>query len=275
MRLLPPCKEIPSAGLTEVAKLECFIGAIRTIVDEVVHESCQNREGSGGNTISPSSSRVGQDTGTTPLEDSPPGGTATVLAHPVAFRRPLTVCADMDNCLHASSDGDTGHRRTPDSHNNSTSNTSTDILRAPPPPAALYRRSRTKFASSQCYRPCCQSYPTDAKEREKERKKKLKETGETPEVRKRLKIVEDHYDDCGDDLTSIQEMLVDVDDEFTDLHLEACMLSEFPHLQYSYPIDPSKVARPQPGLPVPGHDPVACRPKDTKLSRLQVLACSQ
>ena len=82
--------------------------------------------------------------------------------------------------------------------------------------------------------------------------------------------MEDHHDDCGDDLSSLQEMYVDgkaepcsygMDEEFTDLYLSACMLNEYPHLQYSYPIDPSTVARAKPGVPVPGRDPAACNPK--------------
>jgi hypothetical protein len=44
---------------------------------------------------------------------------------------------------------------------------------------------------------------TDAKEKEKEKKKRLKELGITPEVKKQLKYVEEHYDDCGEDLAGI------------------------------------------------------------------------
>ena len=45
--------------------------------------------------------------------------------------------------------------------------------------------------------------PTDAKEREKEKKKQLKEKG-TPHVpKKQFKPVEEHYDDCGEDLSSL------------------------------------------------------------------------
>ena len=48
-----------------------------------------------------------------------------------------------------------------------------------------------------------QAYPTDAKEREKARRKKREEKGETITVKKRKKTVENHHDDCGDDLSSL------------------------------------------------------------------------
>ena len=43
------------------------------------------------------------------------------------------------------------------------------------------------------------AYPTDAKQREKARRKRQKESGHEHVVKKRHKIVEEHYDDCGDD----------------------------------------------------------------------------
>ena len=43
------------------------------------------------------------------------------------------------------------------------------------------------------------AYPTDAKEKEKAKKKRLQELGIEVKVKKRIKVVEDHYDDCGDD----------------------------------------------------------------------------
>ena len=46
--------------------------------------------------------------------------------------------------------------------------------------------------------------PTEDKEREKEKKRALKEAG-TPHVpQKKPKIVEEHYDDCGEDLSSLR-----------------------------------------------------------------------
>jgi hypothetical protein len=48
------------------------------------------------------------------------------------------------------------------------------------------------------------SYPTDARVRPQEKDKKIQElTGEKREVIKEKKKVEDHHDDCGDDLSSI------------------------------------------------------------------------
>jgi hypothetical protein len=48
-----------------------------------------------------------------------------------------------------------------------------------------------------------ESYPTEAKEREKTRRKERQERGEEIVVKKRKKVVENHYDDCGDDLSSL------------------------------------------------------------------------
>jgi hypothetical protein len=49
------------------------------------------------------------------------------------------------------------------------------------------------------------AYPTDAKEREKARRQANKEAGVETVVRKRKKVMEDHYDDCGDDLSSLHD----------------------------------------------------------------------
>ena len=46
------------------------------------------------------------------------------------------------------------------------------------------------------------AYPTEARERQKAREKRAKETGVTLNVQKR-KFVENHFDDCGDDSSSI------------------------------------------------------------------------
>ena len=167
-----------------MAKLECFIGAVRAIVEQVVHGRC-GRACLGGTPIPPFSSRVGQDTGTTSLDDSRPGRTATVLAHPVAIRRPLTVCADMESSQLSPCDisGDTGHRRTPDSHNHLSDTTPHEQ----PVSNSHTPSGKTRFAPPRCHRPCClstasnlhsitpepaqtalaHSFPTDAKEREK------------------------------------------------------------------------------------------------------------
>ena len=56
-----------------------------------------------------------------------------------------------------------------------------------------------------CNRDEVKAYPTDAKEREKHRRKKLKESGNEHKVIKKNKIVEDHHDDCGEDLASLMD----------------------------------------------------------------------
>ena len=47
------------------------------------------------------------------------------------------------------------------------------------------------------------AYPTEARERQKAREKRAKETGVTLNVQKRKKHVENHFDDCGEDISSI------------------------------------------------------------------------
>jgi len=87
---------------------------------------------------------------------------------------------------------------------------------APPPAAAgaragpdLNARSRANFIESSNAQVCpvkvegTTAYPTDAKVKEKEKKKKEKEQGVERKVKKKPKVIEDHYDDCGDDLTSL------------------------------------------------------------------------
>ena len=53
--------------------------------------------------------------------------------------------------------------------------------------------------------PITPAYPTDAKVREKEKRQAEKDAGITRTVKKRKKIMEDHHDDCGEDLSSLQE----------------------------------------------------------------------
>ena len=47
------------------------------------------------------------------------------------------------------------------------------------------------------------AFPTEAKQKEKERRKMQKEAGNPHVAKKRAKIVEDHLDDCGEDLASL------------------------------------------------------------------------
>ena len=49
------------------------------------------------------------------------------------------------------------------------------------------------------------TFPTDAKVREKQRRQKEKEAGREHVVKKRKKIMEDHHDDCGEDLSSLHD----------------------------------------------------------------------
>ena len=47
------------------------------------------------------------------------------------------------------------------------------------------------------------AFPTEARERHKAREKRAKETGVTLKIQKRKKFVENHVDECGDDISSI------------------------------------------------------------------------
>ena len=47
------------------------------------------------------------------------------------------------------------------------------------------------------------AFPTEAKQKEKERRKMQKEAGNPHVAKKRAKIIEDHFDDCGEDLASL------------------------------------------------------------------------
>merc|ERR1712051_687184 len=115
------------------------------------------------------------------------------------------------------------------------------------------------------------AYPTDAKEREKERRKTEKEQGIERKVVKRKKVLEDHHDDCGDNMDSLSDLDTtasmmtcrspypwDTDEEALsdDDHME-CMKMMFGRLN-CYPVDLSKVAPAQTGSnPAPGPDPTA------------------
>ena len=47
------------------------------------------------------------------------------------------------------------------------------------------------------------AFPTDSRERQKAKEKADKEAGIERVVKKKFKVVEDHFDDCGEDLNSI------------------------------------------------------------------------
>ncbi len=69
------------------------------------------------------------------------------------------------------------------------------------------------------------TFLTDSKEKEKEKKKRLKELGITPVVKKQQKYVEEHYDDCGENLAGIggltsESHFADADSSGSDLDFE-------------------------------------------------------
>ena len=116
------------------------------------------------------------------------------------------------------------------------------------------------------------AYPTDSKAREKEIRKAEKEAGIVRTVKKRPKQVEEHYDDCGDDLSSLtgadEEALAnacfDHDDILSDEDRDLCLLAQHRARVQAYPIDPDKVAKAQPGsTPAHGPDPRAADRKAT------------
>ena len=98
------------------------------------------------------------------------------------------------------------------------------------------------------------SFPTDQKEREKAKKKALKEAGVEVTVKKRFKVVEDHHDDCGENLSSLDDVSTtatfvdpydfDTDEALSDEDHNAKLLSENVS---AFPLDVSTVPRAAPG----------------------------
>ena len=97
----------------------------------------------------------------------------------------------------------------------------------------------------------------DAKERERERERERekarrqanKEAGVQAVVRKRKKVMEDHYDDCGDDLSSLHhpdlvgvsfKQCHDLDEVLGDEDHELCLKLQFRHCVQCYPVDYDK-----------------------------------
>ena len=116
------------------------------------------------------------------------------------------------------------------------------------------------------------AYPTDAKEREKARRKQQKESGNEHVVKKRRKIMEDHHDDCGEDLSSITDLATcalcypcepGIDDTLSDEDRDECLRLQFGALVQSYPVDISQVARAKLGEPLPGPDRRAVPPRQS------------
>ena len=105
------------------------------------------------------------------------------------------------------------------------------------------------------------SFPTDAKERERDQRRTDKEQGKERVVRKKKKVCEEHYDDCGDDISSLEERctLFTVFPSEYDTEEEQyyeMMNVFFPKSQKE--IDPSTVARPERvvwGLPPDSNTP--------------------
>ena len=102
-------------------------------------------------------------------------------------------------------------------------------------------------------------YPTDAKVREKERRQRLKEEGHEHVVKKRKKVMENHYDDCGDDMSSLHDRDdvkqanltsepcdFDTEDELEDQDFNLMMKTQYGQRIQAYPVDPDRVARPHP-----------------------------
>jgi hypothetical protein len=114
------------------------------------------------------------------------------------------------------------------------------------------------------------AYPTDAKEREKARRQADKEAGVERVVQKRKKVIEDHYDDCGDDLSSLHDAEVvglscrqchDLNEVLSDEEDDNCLKAEFGHRVQCYPVDYDKIAKAQPGgAPTRGSDERAPAP---------------
>ena len=101
------------------------------------------------------------------------------------------------------------------------------------------------------------AFPTDSKMREKARRKAEKEQGIERVVKKTKKIVEEHYDDCGDDLSSLdkdpallcQLCGCDTDTELQEEDYDTCLVRQL--AEPCYPIDMDKVVWGHPGEPTP------------------------
>ena len=101
------------------------------------------------------------------------------------------------------------------------------------------------------------AFPTASKEKERNRRNQMKADGQEIVVKKKKFKVEEHYDDCGDDLSSLGPMdhtmltvglsasyTLDSDEELIDQDFDRRMLQQLAYP--TYPIDPSTVAPPPP-----------------------------
>ena len=89
--------------------------------------------------------------------------------------------------------------------------------------------------------------------------------------------MEDHYDDCGDDLSSLNENAeallacecpilpcdFDTDDALSDEDHDHCLKLRLGNKLNAYPVDIDRVAQAQPGEPQPGPDPRAPKATDS------------
>jgi hypothetical protein len=84
-------------------------------------------------------------------------------------------------------------------------------------------------------------------------------------VTKRKQSVEDHYDNCGDDLGSLSDTMLaalvkrpcdsDAENELSDDDRNECLFLEFPRIVQVYPADLARVPQPaEGGVPGPGRD---------------------
>ena len=108
------------------------------------------------------------------------------------------------------------------------------------------------------------AYPTDANDTGKRRRQLDNDTGVVRQVQHVTMIVDNHHDDCGEDLSSLHDKTTtaiafpcdfDTDDALSDEDHDVCMNLEFGNRIQAFPIDVSKVAKAQPGsAPHPGPD---------------------
>ena len=120
------------------------------------------------------------------------------------------------------------------------------------------------------------AYPTASREKVRDRRNRMKAAGIEIVVKKKKFVVEDHHDDCGDDLSSLgpvdETMLtvglsapytLDSDEERIDQDFDRRMVQQLAY-PITYPIDPDTVKPPAPGgVPGKGRDPRAAKPDRT------------
>ena len=229
-----PCNELPTICATSQASVESLGGTFHHILAVLL-------AGHGDSGLVPSS----------------PASSPQLLCRQHVGMCPSDRCSNMcwsqqtpDSAQHTQRGGEgrTTETATPPQNHIQGESRTTEPLEPPPVP----------------------TYPTDAKVREKNRRKAQKEAGQEHVVQKRKKIMEDHHDDCGTDISSLHEKdttnLVfpcdfDTDDQLSDEDRDFCLVAEFGRCIQCYPIDVSRVPKASPGgSPAPGRDPRAPNP---------------